>query len=149
MSITGHRDLTKGGVATVLQTLADVVRDPTVDAVYFGGALGADTYALRAALKLRHGHRPHLVVVVPNLVSTQPHSTWEWTQRADEVIEMHMPITVLDGYKAYTVRDQYLVDVASSLVAFYSGRRKSGTGKTIAMAEKRGIPVRIVPVKPV
>jgi broad specificity polyphosphatase/5'/3'-nucleotidase SurE len=69
---------------------------------------------------------------------------------ADEVIEMHLLITASDGFKAYAIRDQYLVDVASSVVAFYNpARRKSGTGMTVSLAEKRAIPVRIVRVKSV
>lgn len=123
-----------------------LVKNPSIDAIYFGGAKGGDTEALKAALFYRTGRRPWLVVVVPDVVTKQPFETRAWTHRADEVIELKNPITSDDDYEAYTIRDQYLVDVGSLLVAFWRGNYKTGTGKTVRMAENSGLKIVRVPL---
>jgi hypothetical protein len=141
ISITAHRKLADAHVSTIHATMQKIVRSPDVDAVYFGGALGGDTEALKAALYFRQGKRPWLVVVVPDTVAKQPIDTRAWTRQADEVIELRNPIRREDDFVSYTVRDRYLVDVASTVVAFFSGNYRSGTGQTVRMAEKDGLVV--------
>lgn len=124
-----------------------LVGNASLDAIYFGGAAGADTEALRAALELRSGKRPHLVVVVPDTIDKQPLLTREWTRQADEVIELQNPITSDDGYASFKTRNQYLVDVGSFGVAFFNGNYKSGTGHAVRAAEKIGLVVHKVAIK--
>lgn len=123
-----------------------LVGNKTLDAIYFGGARGADTEALKAALEFREGQHPKLVVVVPDTVENQPSDTREWTRKADEVIELRNPITSEDSYASFKARNQYLVDAATLLVAFWNGVYKSGTGSAVRMAERAGIPVHRVSV---
>lgn len=147
VSITAHRNLTPESVSRVHAAMKSLVSLPHVDAIYFGGARGGDTEALRGALHHRGTSvRPRLVVVVPNLLTNQPYETRAISEQADEVIELKNEITKENGYSAYAVRDQYLVDSANSLVAFFSGDYKTGTGKTIRMAEKKGIRVTLIGV---
>lgn len=147
VSITAHRTLTENDVRTIHSVMKHIVELPHVDAIYFGGARGGDTEALKAALHFRLFDRPRLVVVVPDTLAKQPSETHVWTKKADEVIELKHPITRDDGWASFGLRDQYLVDVASSLVGFYSGKRNTGTGKTIAMAEASGIVVTKIPIQ--
>jgi hypothetical protein len=146
VSVTGHRSLTAKDLDRVRKGAQALVSNPTIDAIYFGGAKGVDTQALKAALEFRTDKRPWLVVVVPNTVEDQPWDTRVWTRKADEVIELHNPITKDNKYASYRIRNQYLVDICMFLVAFFNGDYKSGTGQAVRMAEKDGLSVYKIPV---
>jgi hypothetical protein len=145
-SVTAHRDLAASDHAVIHKAMQTLVLHPDVDAIYFGGARGGDTVALQAALYFRTDQRPWLTVVVPDKLKNQPVETHFWTGKADEVIELGNPITKTDHFLSYTIRDRYLVDVASYLVAFFNGNPKTGTGKTVRMAEKDGLQVHKVTI---
>lgn len=147
-SVTGHRKLTKADTARVWAAMKALVHNPTIDAVYFGGASGTDTEALRAALEYRPA-KVRLVVVVPDTIEAQHYLTREWTRKADEVIELKNPITSDDRYASYKVRNQYLVDVASLLIAFFNDNRRTGTWHAMQCATRKQIPIHIIPVSPV
>jgi hypothetical protein len=111
-----------------------------IDVIYFGGARGGNTEALRAALHFRgDAKRPKLIVVVPDSLARQPLETQIWSKKADAVVELNHPITKEDGFAAYGKRDQYLVDRATTVLAFFSGNYATGTGKTVRMAETKGV----------
>jgi predicted Rossmann fold nucleotide-binding protein DprA/Smf involved in DNA uptake len=118
-----------------MQTL---VGNPLIKAIYFGGASGSDTEALKAALYHRKGSRPRLIVLVPNTLENQPRETHEWSRKADELIELKRPITPEDGYLSYRKRNELLVDHGDLVIAFFNGDYKSGTGQAIRYAEKTG-----------
>lgn len=124
-----------------------LVGNASIDAIYFGGARGADTEALKAALEFRADKRPWLVVVVPDTVSRQPRETHEWTRKADEVIELHAAITKDDGFASFKKRNVFLVDIASFLVAFWAGDYSTGTGHAVRYAEKDGLVVYKIPIR--
>lgn len=145
-SMTGHRDLSPKDLYRLQTAMKGLATNPTIDAIYFGGAMGADTEALRTALEVRVGARPHLVVVVPYTVYHQPSSTHQVTHSADEVIELGNKITADDRFASYQIRNQYLVDVCSLLVAFWNGNYKSGTGSAVQMAERQGKPIHRIPM---
>lgn len=147
VSITGHRNLDVSSRSKVRSAMKALVGNPSIDAIYFGGADGADTEALRAALQFRVGTRPWLVVVVPDTVRAQPASTRDWTYQADEVIELGNPITSEDHFSSYRKRNEYLIDCGTSVVAFFNGNYKSGTGQAVRYAERDGVVVLKIPVK--
>lgn len=146
VSVTGHRSLTATDRERVRKGAQALVSNPTIDAIYFGGARGVDTEALKVALELRTEKKPWLVVVVPDTVEAQPYDTRLWTRKADEVIELRNLITRDDKFASYRIRNQYLVDICMFLVAFFNGDYKSGTGQAVRMAEKDGLFVYKVPV---
>lgn len=140
VSITAHRKLSAKDTLLIHQAMRHVVALPHVDAIYFGGARGGDSEALKAALHFRaEKPKPWLTVVVPDTLLKQPYETHLWSRKANEIIELHHKITPDDGFESYTKRDQYLVDAATTLLAFFSGDYKSGTGKTVKMAESVGL----------
>lgn len=149
VSITAHRKVSPADSRRIHVAMKHIMALTHIDAIYFGGARGGDTEALKGALHFRAKGpaRPRLVVVVPNTLGRQPFETHEWTQQADEVIELKNPITPDDGFNAYTVRDQYLVDIATSLVAFWNGNYATGTGKTVRMAERDGLVVTRIAIQ--
>jgi hypothetical protein len=141
VSITAHRQISLDDVRKVHIVMRKIVSLPHIDAIYFGGARGGDSEALKAALHFRVNKRPHLTVVVPDKLVKQPFETHAISKQADEIVELGHRITPDDGFAAYDKRDQYLVDVATSLVAFFGGNYATGTGKTVRMAERDGIVV--------
>lgn len=146
-SITAHRELAEQDPQRIHNAMRVLVSREDLDAVYFGGARGGDTEALKAALYFRGKNpRPWLTVVVPHTLDQQPAETHFWTKKADEVIELRNPITRDNHFKSYLIRDRYLVDCASYLVAFFNGDYKTGTGATVRMAEKDGLEVHKVPI---
>jgi len=135
VSVTGHRSLSSAGDLQLVQTaIQTVVRNSSVDAIYFGGARGVDTEALKSALIWRSGIRPHLTVVVPDTIGAQPWDTREWTRKADEVIELRNPIMASNKYASFRIRNQYLVEIASLVLAFWNGNPNSGTGQAVRLA---------------
>jgi hypothetical protein len=146
-SVTAHRELIESDLSIIHSTMRALVSHEEIDAIYFGGARGGDTEALQAALYFRgKSPRPWLSVVVPDTLDQQPLNTHHWSKKANEVIELRNPITKTDGFNSYTVRDQYLVDVATFVVAFFNGNYASGTGKTVRMAEKVGLEIHKIPI---
>jgi uncharacterized phage-like protein YoqJ len=123
-----------------------LVGNPTIDAIYFGGALGADTIALRAASEYRKGKRPHLTVVCPDTRDKQPWDARKYFDLADEVIELKNHITKADNYASFKERNVYLVDQASVVVGFFSGNWASGTGHALKYAKNQGVETRVIQV---
>lgn len=137
-SISGHRSIGPNSKKRVWDAVQMLVDNSTIKSIYFGGARGTDTEALKAALYHRKGLFPRLIVVLPNTIEQQPVDTHQWTLRADELVELKQNITPEDGYLSYRRRNEYLVDRGTFLVAFFNGNFKSGTGQAISYAEKSG-----------
>lgn len=146
ISITAHREVSGQDQSRIRSSMKVLVENPTIDAIYFGGARGGDTIALRAAHEFRTGERPWLAVVVPDTVRQQPFEAKQWFHLADDIIELGNNITPDNKFSAYHIRNEYLVHVATSLVAFYSGKKTSGTGRCIDFAKSHGVVVHVIPV---
>ena len=169
VAITGNRGITSEDREKIRVKVRELVANPRVAAIFFGGATGADTEALATALEARgeggnrrtgnreqgtgqmgeggDGARPRLIVIVPDTLEGQPRETWETSRRADDIVELGHPIRVEDRWRAYHVRNQRLVAEATDLVAFWNGDPRSGTAATIGLARKRGLGVEIVKVE--
>lgn len=147
VAVTGNRGVTAADRRTIRRALRELLSQPELETIYFGGALGADSVALRAALELRRGGRPRLVVVVPDTLAAQPVETREVSRRADELVELGRPIAAADRWRAYHLRNRWMVDRASLVLAFWDGAPRSGTGATVAYARRRGVTVRVVAVE--
>jgi uncharacterized phage-like protein YoqJ len=148
ISITGHRKVSVVDHDRIFAAMKVLVRNPTVDAIYVGGALGADTIALRAAAEYREGKKPHITVVVPDTADKQPWDARKYFHLADEVVELKKPIQKSDNFAAFKERNAYLVDHASVVVAFFSGNWASGTGHALRYAKSRGVETREIKVAP-
>ncbi len=147
VSVTGHRDLTEANRLRVWAAMKGLIMNPKVDEIWFGGAKGADNEALKAALHHRGSALvPRLVVVVPDTVSQQPWECQVIIQRADQRIELGLPITADDRYAAYHRRNEFLVDHASLLVAFWDGKKSSGTSSTVNYAKKTNCLFKHIPM---
>ena len=144
ISITAHRDLAAADLDIIHAKMKLLVNDVQITRIYFGGARGGDTEALKSALAHRASttKRPDLFVVVPDTIASQPVEARRWIKQADLLIELHNPITKADGYASYTNRDHYLVDKCDRLVAFCrGGETTGGTLKTMLIAVRNDKPV--------
>lgn len=144
--VTGRRDLTPEGKRVIVQRIREILTEPGIETIYFGGARGADTIALAAAIKYRKGSVPRLVAVVPDTVERQPWEARTIVVLADEVIELKHPISREDGYRSFIARDEWMVDRSGRVEAFWDRRRKGGTWKTIQHAWKQGVSVVVNPL---
>ena len=146
VAITGHRKLSPADAALVTARVEALIYDVRPSVVIFGGAVGVDTVALAAARHHRshHGgtvraHRSRLVVIVPDTVTAQPHEAREAIRAcADEVVEMRHTITRTDGWAAYHLRNEAMVDRATHVLGFWDGDVRTGTGSCLAYASRMG-----------
>ena len=138
--ISAHRELAEADVPLIRKGMADFIGFRDFDYIMFGGARGGDTVALAAALELRHtSPRPlKLIVVVPDTLAVQPRETWEVSQRADRIIELHHSITRANNFWALHHRNEFMLDWVypqGRLLAFWNGE-KSGTANAVHYARR-------------
>ncbi len=117
-----------------------------------GGALGVDTVFAEAVVNRRREPPPILLELAIPCKSQS--DSWDKRDRdrynallkeADEVNY------ISDHYTKYCMmkRNQYMVDHADCLVAFWTGKQFGGTYQTIKYAHKKGLPVVIIDIKDV
>ncbi len=109
-----------------------------------GGALGFDTLAEKTVLKLKKAY-PHIKL---RLILPCPEQTLKWQEKDKAVYKDMLLMADSTEYVSsfYTDscmldRNRKMVDEAEVLVAFYDGRKRSGTAMTVSYAVKKGIPV--------
>jgi hypothetical protein len=143
IAISGVRDLSPYDLPVIEGVISDIIFERPEE-LFFGGARGTDTVALASACATLEGLRPpKLTVIVPRRLKDQPLEAQEWAREcADEIIEIKS--ARLDT-EAYRRRNQALIRRADGLVAFWDGR-SGGTGMTIDLARKAGVPVEIIEV---
>jgi hypothetical protein len=76
----------------------------------------------------------------------QPQETIRESQKADELIELKNPITPIDKFASYHIRNQYMVDQpgVKKIYGFWNGQYRSGTTACMNYARKQGKKVREV-----
>ena len=146
IAITGNRNLTEADKSLLTQKIKELVSNPQIEKIFFGGARGADTEALKVALAERKTN-VILTCVVPNTIEHQPYETREISRLADEIIELKNEISPNDRFKAYKIRKEYMIDNADEVVAFWSSDFRSGTYSAINYARKQNKKVEIVEIK--
>lgn len=147
VAITANRLLTPDDHGIIFDEMMRLMTDGRIESIYFGGAVGGDTVALKACLDVTIMDRPQLIVVVPNRLADQPKITHEISKKADTLVELANPITVSDGWRSYHIRNEYMVDHAERVVAFWNKSTKpSGTAACIRYALKNKKPVDIIKI---
>ena len=112
-----------------------------------GGAMGVDTWAVEAVLKLKEKHSWILLEMV-SLFDDQAKSwTVEYRQRHDSLFKKADNVTATSNsfYRGcYHKRNRYMVDNADVVLACFDGKA-GGTEVTMDYAEKNEVPVMILP----
>jgi uncharacterized phage-like protein YoqJ len=147
VGITSHRKFTAADMGKARRAIKSLIENPNVERILFGGAIGLDTICLEAALEFRTTpSKPELVVIVPNRIQHQPRQAQRAIHRADTVLELGLPITLDDGYRAYKVRNTKIVEASDVIVALWNEDPQTGTGHAVGVAKKMGKKVIIVKV---
>lgn len=112
-----------------------------------GGAMGVDTWAVEAVLKLKEKHSWILLEMV-SLFDDQAKSwTVEYRQRHDSLFKKADIVTATSNsfYRGcYHKRNRYMVDNADVVLACFDDKA-GGTEVTMDYAEKNEVPVMILP----
>jgi hypothetical protein len=141
LGVTGHRDIDEKDRDVIDSTIEKHVE--FADRLYFGGARGTDTRALKSADQHRDcSDGTQLIGVVPWGVDDQPKDSGKVLQTcADRILELEvdLPVGIPRGYFK---RNQALVDRSDQLLAFWDGKESGGTYRTIQYARNQDVPVR-------
>lgn len=113
-----------------------------------GGARGADTYAAEAILKVQK-ERPGIILEIAAPFWGQERK-WSYAdqRRYHDILERAQRITyVTDEEKRenYMIRNRYIVDRASRLIAVFDGR-PGGTAMTVRYAHQCG--AEVIEIRP-
>lgn len=144
VAVTGHRTILEADLPLIDARAHALLDQEDLEEVMVGGALGLDLHLLAYLIRWRQRDLPKITVVVPDTVEAQPWATQNVIKMADECVELNVPITKQDGFQAYHVRNHYMVDRATSVLAFFNGDERSGTSATMHYARRCGKTVEVV-----
>ena len=143
---TGHRDIYRTEGSDAFELLCATVRSFIEKGYKFfitGGALGFDTMAAEAIIKLRAEFpQIKLILMLPCKSQTAAWGAWqirkynETLRAADEVIYTSEEYS----RECMFIRDRAMADASSVCIA-YCKKQKGGTAYTVSYALKKGISV--------
>ena len=120
---------------------------------WVGGALGVDMWAGEILLRLKEKPEYNEIQLMIALPFEGHDEGWiEHNRRRMAFLIRHSTQTVIVGQKDappavnYRRRNEYMVDRADCLLAVYDNDRsiRSGTGMTVRLAEKKGLPITLI-----
>lgn len=146
-SFTGHRVIREEKEnevrKKVFYTIVDLIESGVTEFIA-GGALGFDTIAAETVIALKHKY-PDITL---RLILPCPEQSIKWKPRDKAV---YLDILALADSTEYVStyytdtcmldRNRAMVDNSSILVAYYDGRKRSGTAMTVNYALKNGVKV--------
>lgn len=151
---TGHRIIPREELSDLSITLEKEIRflaEKGITLFYCGGALGFDTLAAEAVLKIRK----EMPMVRLHLALPCPEQTRGWKER--DVLRYESIKAQADAVtfvsNEYTKgcmqkRNRYMVDHSALCIAYLLPERsRGGTKYTVAYCEKQGVPVVYLPKK--
>lgn len=138
LGVTAHRKITKNDEKIIRRKIRNEISNNNVEELFLGGALGGDDISLQEALSI--DARDYVIIVIlPDTIKQAPKGCKDFILKADKIIELKNPIRRYDGFKAYTVRDQFIANIIDRLLGFWDGiTTKSGTYRTISYAKSIG-----------
>lgn len=123
-----------------LYSLESLFKIKKIDKGIVGGALGFDTALGQAFLEF--GVAVNLALPYYGFGSNWPKASqeqlWSFMEKTEVV---YTDAQEYAGPWQYAVRDKYMVDGATDVLALWNGEPKSGTGITVAYANKKNKPV--------
>lgn len=144
---TGHREvsiLKLPALKTKLKKQIEELIDQGYEVFVAGGAIGFDTLAANAVLKLREKY-PHIKLHLVLPCENQD-KYWTDSQKAEyarilESSDSHEYVS--RSYTRYCMfqRNRKMVDLSSRVVAYYDGDGKGGTAMTVKYAMQKQISV--------
>ncbi len=146
-SFTGHRVIDERKENEVRQkvfyTIIDLIESGVTEFIA-GGALGFDTIAAETVLLLKEKY-PDITL---RLILPCPEQSIKWKDKDKakyrEILLLADSTEYVSPYYTDTCmldRNRVMVDNSSVLIAYYDGRRRSGTAMTVNYALKNGVKV--------
>lgn len=147
LGITGHRDIIIEHDRLV-DILIHRIYELGATTVMSGMAIGYDLAAADAALRINI-----------QVIAACPFDAWDerWDNEdkirlwkilknplVHRIVLNKQPRHGKQAVEFYRIRNQYIVDNSDAMMAGWSGDFKSGTGMTVRMAQKAGIPIHRV-----
>ncbi len=145
---TGHRSISNTPYLQkhLLEQIENCVQGDAI-VFYAGGAFGWDLLCEQCVLQLQKIYpqiRLHLILPCPPEIQTAI-----WTQQQKEIFQLILQeandIEVVS--ECYTKncmreRNERLVALSDACICYYNEKRfRSGTGQTVRLAQKKGIPI--------
>lgn len=151
LCFTGHRPHKLRGYTEV--QIKNILRTEIIQAYQSGFrtfisgmAMGVDIWAAELVSELKEQNDDvHLICAVPYPCFE---ASWnlEWQMRYRALLKQADLVQVISPFYhhgVYQIRNEWMVDHSSLVIAIYNGDPKCGTKNTIDYAEKHGIPVII------
>ena len=147
---TGHRSISadRTALSDRLYTLLEkLTNERNVTDYYAGGAYGFDAVASLAVIKLREVYpqvKLHLILPCSNAEQTDG---WSEEQVAEfqHILVRADSVEYVSEHKTQTCmkqRNARLVELADYCICYWNANdRRSGTGQTVRMAQKKGIEI--------
>ena len=146
-AFTGHRFVDAAQREHVKKRLSNAVLDAYGHGIrnfISGFAIGFDMIAAEVVVSLKQSHPDiTLTAAIPFNGQASRFSFYDRKQY-DRLLEVADEVIVLsDRYypRCFLDRDEFMVNNASSLIAYYDGREKGGTFYTIRKAMAQNIPI--------
>ena len=142
IALTGHRPEEAEDEAAVRYKFKNGLKDTDPECVIWGGAAGADLWGAYEAFLA--GYKIWLVQPFlghqPRREDRSLHSVLKQNSKVTSVIDS----ADFPGKYCYQKRNEFMVDNADRILAYYNGSLKGGTYNCLKYAEKVDKPVRNV-----
>ncbi len=143
IAVTGRRYPTPRSILLIRQAMSQVVANPEVTDVYFGGAFGVDTEALNMAARYVRGGRVKLHAILPGVLQDLGDHQKAALDLADTVTELAGDMsTSTAATLSFLARNRHLVDCSDKVLAFWDNKKEGGTWHAIEYARKTGKEVK-------
>lgn len=163
-AVTGHRptrfrfkyDEKNNGCKRIKKRIRDqlmLLYEQGFRQFWVGGALGVDMWAGEILLRLKEQPEYNGIQLIIALPFEGHDESWDaHNRRRMSFLIRHSTETVVVGNKEappavnYRRRNEYMIDRADYLLAVYDNDRsiRSGTGMTVRLAEKKGLPITLI-----
>ncbi len=146
--VTGHRDILAGKVDFIRSQLTSAVQNAIACGyTHFisGFAAGVDLMfaEIVAGQKASQAITLEAAIPYPGRMKT-PDKTFQRLIGASDVVKVH---SAAYSKGCYMVRNRYMVDSSSLVIAVYDGRDTGGTAATVRYAIKRGCTIKQISIE--
>lgn len=142
-SFTGHRSISsahKRDIVPLLVRAIEYAYSEGCREFFSGGALGFDTLAAREVIRFKQTHPDvRLVMVLPCIDQDRAWSLREREMYSYVLKNADEAVYISDEYTDRCMRERnFRLASECDIMIAYLGRRMSGAGQTVAMAERMG-----------
>jgi len=135
LMITAHREITELDKQIIEAVISAEMKNLNLEKIYFGGAVGGDSFALETALKFKAvSSNVKLIVVLPKTIKDQRSDLRELTEKADDIIELKLSRKI--HADIWWEHDKWMVINSQKCIAFWDEIPNGGTYNAMKYAER-------------